>query len=224
MEIRAPLVMSSFIVAAMLAASAWAWALIPDSAVIAIHWNAAGEPNGFAHKPFALLAAPAFAAGLTAFFAVAPFLTKRRANMAKSFAAYVVGWLGVLLAIAVAHFVMIMHARGLGVNVVGSSTFLMALFLVALGNLLGKTYPNPYVGVRTPWTRKSDYSWEKTHRAAGKMVVALGLCTLGAMAVADTFLAQRVLFFGMLASAVVATFLSYVYYRRDPARRSGEVR
>jgi uncharacterized membrane protein len=218
MEIRAPLVISLAVIAGMLAATAWAWLLIPDGANIAVHWNASGVPDGFAHKPMALLVMPALAAVTTAFFAIAPFFTRHRTNLEKSAKAYTVGWLGTLLLAAVGHLLIIMHARGYGVDVVGNSTFILAMFLVVLGNLLGKTYPNPYVGVRTPWTRKSDYSWEMTHRATGKMLVALGLVTLATMAVADCLLAGRVLICGMFAAAAVSIALSYFYYRHDPRR------
>jgi uncharacterized membrane protein len=218
MDLRAPLIMSLALIAGMLAATAWAWPLIPDGAKIAIHWSVAGAPDGFAQKPMALLVMPAFATVTTAFFAIAPFFTRRRANLAKSSKAYTVGWLGTLLLIAVGHLLVIMHARGYAVNVVGSGTFVIALILAALGNLLGKTHPNPYVGVRTPWTRKSDYSWEMTHRAAGKMFVALGLVTLAALALSDSLLAGRVLIWGMFVVAAVSIALSHFYYRRDPQR------
>ena len=222
MDIRAPLVISVALIAGMLAATAWAWPLIADGANIAIHWSASGVPDGFVPKAKALLIAPVFAAAFTGFFAVAPFLTKRRANLAKSSKAYVAGWMGTLLMIAVGQVLIIMHTRGYGVDVVGSSTFIIALILTAIGNLLGKTYPNPYVGVRTPWTKKSDYSWEMTHRAAGKMFVALGLATLACIAVSDSVTAGRVLLWGALAVGFIATAMSYVYYRHDPSRHADD--
>ena len=214
--------MSVVLVAAMLAATAWAWTLIPDSAAIAIHWNASGVPNGFAHKPMALLVMPALGAATTAFFAIAPSFTRRRANLEKSSKAYVVGWLGALLVVAVGHLLIIMHARGYDVDVAGSITLIVALFFMAFGNLLGKTYPNPYIGARTPWTRKSDYSWEMTHRAAGKMFVALGLVTLTIMAVSNSVLAERVMIWGVLVVGAVSIAFSYFYYRRDPSRLNGD--
>lgn len=210
--------MSLLIIAGMLAVSLWAWPLIPQGARIAVHWSAGGAVNGYAPKAKALLILPAVAAALTAFFAVAPFLTRRRANLAKSSKAYVVGWMGTLLLLAVGHALVILHARGYGVDIAGSSTFLLALFLTVVGNLLGKTYPNPYVGIRTPWSQKSDYSWEMTHRAAGKMFVALGLITLAVMAASDSRLAGRVMLVGVFVVAAIATALSYIYYRRDPER------
>lgn len=210
--------MSLLIVAGMLAVSLWAWPLIPDNARIAVHWSAANVPNGFTSKPSALLVSPALAIVLTAVFAVAPYLTKRRAGLVRSAKAYVVGWMGALVLLAVGHGLIVMHARGYDVNVVGSSTFILALFLTALGNLLGKTHPNPYVGVRTPWSQRSDYSWEMTHRAAGKMFVALGLATLAVMAVSDSRLAGKVLICGAFVVAAISIALSYFYYRRDPQR------
>ena len=220
MGIRAPLIMSLLLIAGMLAVSAWAWPLISQSAHIAIHWGADGQPNGFASKEKALLIGPVFAAAFTLLFSLLPFFTRRRANLAKSAATYQVGWIGTLLMIAVAHILMVMHARGILVDVAGNGVFMFAVFITVVGNFLGKTHRNPYVGVRTPWTNRSDYSWEKTNRAGGKMLVAVGLATLGVLAVGDSRVANRDLLGGILVVALVSVALSYVYWRRDPDRNS----
>jgi uncharacterized membrane protein len=222
MGIRAPLIMSLLLIAAMLAVSIWAWPLIPESARIAIHWGADGQPNGFAAKEKALLIGPVFAAAFTLLFSLLPSFTKRRANLAKSGATYQVGWIGTLLMIAVAHILMVMHARGILVDVAGSGVFMFAVFMTVVGNFLGKTHRNPYAGVRTPWTNRSDYAWEKTNRAAGRMFVAVGLATLGVLAVGDSRVANRVLLGGILVVALVSVALSYVYWKRDPDRRSDD--
>ena len=219
MGLRAPLIVSLLLVAGMLAVSAWAWPLIPDSARIAIHWNFDGQPNGFASKETALLLGPVGGGALALLFFLLPFFTKRRANLAKSAAAYKIGWIGTLLALAVAHIMVIMHARGILLDIAGNSMFMFALLMTALGNFLGKTHPNPYVGVRTPWTKRSDYSWEKSNRAAGGMFVAVGLLTLGVLAVGDTHAAKYVLLGGILTVALISVTLSYVYWKRDPARQ-----
>ncbi len=43
-----------------------------------------------------------------------------------------------------------------------------APFLV-LGNYFGNLKPNRFVGIRTPWTLKSDETWRATHRLGGRI-------------------------------------------------------
>ena len=51
-----------------------------------------------------------------------------------------------------------------------------APFALALaGNFFGKLKPNRYIGVRVPWTLRSETVWRKTHRVAGWLYTAAGL-------------------------------------------------
>ena len=40
------------------------------------------------------------------------------------------------------------------------------LLFAALGALLGRVGPNPWVGVRTPWAYKSRTAWDRSNRLA----------------------------------------------------------
>lgn len=54
------------------------------------------------------------------------------------------------------------------------------LFLALIGNVMGKFLPNPVMGIRTPWTFKSERVWNQTHRLGAWMFVgasALGFVT-----------------------------------------------
>jgi uncharacterized membrane protein len=46
-----------------------------------------------------------------------------------------------------------------------------SLFLV-IGNLMAKLRPNHFIGIRVPWTLRSREVWMKTHRLAGRLLVA----------------------------------------------------
>ena len=50
-----------------------------------------------------------------------------------------------------------------------------ALFLIVIGNFLGKSHSNFFVGVRLPWTLSSDLAWEKSNRITGYGFVATGV-------------------------------------------------
>ena len=53
------------------------------------------------------------------------------------------------------------------------------------------------------------------------MIVATGLASLAALAMAGGIAAHIVMLSGILAIAAISVALSYHYWRRDPARRSG---
>ncbi len=49
-----------------------------------------------------------------------------------------------------------------------------ALFIV-MGNYMGKLRPNFMIGIRTPWSLKSEVVWERTHRLGGWLYVGAGI-------------------------------------------------
>ncbi|MDB6120503.1 MAG: hypothetical protein JWO08_4284, partial [Verrucomicrobiaceae bacterium] len=55
-------------------------------------------------------------------------------------------------------------------------------FLLAImGNFFGKLKPNRYMGIRLPWTLKSETVWRRTHRVTGWLYTIVGLIA-GALA------------------------------------------
>jgi uncharacterized membrane protein len=74
------------------------------------------------------------------------------------------------------------------------------------------------MGIRTPWTLKSDYVWERTHRVGGRLMALLGIV----VALAAIFLpiwAGVVIFLpGLLTLCAWAMF-----YSRSLAREEGQV-
>jgi uncharacterized membrane protein len=57
----------------------------------------------------------------------------------------------------------------------------MFVFFALIGNVLGKTRRNFYMGYRCPWTLASDTVWVATHRLGGKLMFATGIT--GAIAI-----------------------------------------
>jgi uncharacterized membrane protein len=56
------------------------------------------------------------------------------------------------------------------------------LFFAWLGNMLGKTRRNLWIGIRTPWMLASDPVWIATHRLGARIFMAVGI--FGAIAIA----------------------------------------
>jgi uncharacterized membrane protein len=86
------------------------------------------------------------------------------------------------------------------------------LFFALLGNVLGKTRKNFWIGVRTPWTLADDRVWHQTHRVSGWIFVVYGV--LGAILSLITDWAPLVLFCGLPVVALYTVFYSLYLYKR----------
>ena len=221
MNTRVPLVVSFLLVLLMLAASAYAWTVVPPDARIAVHWDVDGHANGFAHKPFGLLFGPAFAAGLSLILAVVALVEPRLSNLAASAKFFAVAWTGGVAVIAVAHGVILATALHAVFDVGAVVISAVSVLFIVIGNFIGKSRSNFTAGVRTPWTLSSEYSWEHSNRLAGRLFMASGAATLAAIFVLSVKFATFLLLVLIVGSSAIAIVMSYVYWRNDPERSPG---
>jgi uncharacterized membrane protein len=214
---RRPLLLVSLaIVVAMLLIGAWAWVQLPPGAQVPIHWNAAGEPNGFASKEFAFLLVPAIGLGVTALFWAIPAMEPRRSHIERSGIAYAVAWVSVMLLLLGVQGVTVLAALGSTLNVAGLVLIGVGVLFVALGLVMPRVKSNFLFGIRTPWTLSSERSWERTHRAGAVVFVVLGLAfaVLGVTGAAESGLI--VVFVGMFIALGALVVYSYLVWRDDP--------
>lgn len=101
----------------------------------------------------------------------------------------------------------------------GAHMAVTALLLLAVGAFLGRVGPNVAVGVRTPWTYKSKLAWERSNRLAGRLMFWLGAAGL----IASPFIVQPLgliaLIVGVLIAAAWSVFESWRVWRADPERQ-----
>ena len=218
MSIRIPLIVSLVLIATMTALSVWAWPLIPDSARIAVHFDASGVPNGYVGMQLGLFMLPVWTLVTTALLCVIPIVEPRRFNLAASAKFYKACWIGVILILAYAHAAIVLTAMQVPVDIPHATLEAVALLYIVLGNYMGKTRSNFFAGVRTPWILSSDYSWEKTHRLTGRLFILTGAATLVACFAVPTIATVAVLVAGAVVSSIVGIVASYLYWRHDPDR------
>ncbi|SFO14550.1 Uncharacterized membrane protein [Chitinophaga sp. YR627] len=84
------------------------------------------------------------------------------------------------------------------------------LLIGVIGLFLRKVEPNYFVGVRTPWTLKSEEIWRETHAFAG----TLWLCTGAATIVAGFFLPVVTGTFLLIFIGGILAALPYIYSYR----------
>lgn len=176
---RPALGFSAATIAAMAAASLWAWSVLPGDARIPVHFGLDGRPDRFAGPLLALSVLPATAIALAALLALLPRFEPRRENLAGSGKAYGTAWIAVIALLGLAHALIVAAALGFDPDVPAAAAFGVGALLVATGNVAGKIRPNRLFGLRTPWTLASDRVWNRAHRVHGRLSVLAGLALMG---------------------------------------------
>ena len=220
MNVKPLLVVNVILIAAMSALTLWAWPMIPEGAQLPVHWNLEGVADQMGSKEEALLTLPILTVALTLMFLVLPFFDPRRSNLQKSVKLWNATAIGTALLIATLHTFLVLSALGHDLRVTDFVVPGIAGLFVLLGNYLGKSHPNWFAGVRTPWTLSSDYAWEKTHRWAGRLFVLTGFGTLAAWLTTDERTTILVMIVAITITALASVALSYFFWRNDPERAS----
>lgn len=195
------LVLAGFLLAA------YAWPRLPDR--IPIHWNLAGEANGFGEKTFGVFVFPVLLLVMDGLFALLPRISPRDWPIAPFAAAYenmriaVLGFLLYLTALVYA------AAGGLAVGMTGGLLAGTGVLFVALGSQLDAVTPNYFVGIRTPWTLADREVWRRTHALAGKTFMAGGVGLLVASIVRPSWLALALAVVAIMVSAAIPVVASW---------------
>ncbi|MFM2105640.1 MAG: hypothetical protein RL338_672 [Chloroflexota bacterium] len=221
LRLRSAVIAAALVVVAEIAVSAWGWSRIPEGALVPIHWGIDGRADGFAPKEVGLLVAPAITALLAVLLAVVPRFEPRRANLARSGRAYRTVIVGIVALLGILHAAAVLAAVDPTIDVARVVATGIGLLFAVIGNQLGKVRSNFMFGIRTPWTLASDRSWDRTHRLAGRLWVAVGLALAAlALAGAPGTLLFTALLGGLLLSTAVSVIYSYKTWAEDPARRT----
>lgn len=215
------LVLSLIVAGGLTAASAWTYHRIPPGTRVPIHWNAAGQADGFAGAS-AVFLMPAVVAGLSLLLFALPKFEPRRTHLLRSSRAYGWVWLTLIAFMGGLHVLTLRAALGLPVAmdkwVIGG----VGVLFVIMGNFLGKIRSNFVFGFRTPWTLSSELSWSRTHRLAGWLFVVSGAALVTAVLLDVRGKPITFLLIGSVAAAVVVpTIYSYLVWRTDANRHSG---
>ena len=93
------------------------------------------------------------------------------------------------------------------------STIIGVLFIL-LGNILPKTKPNSFIGVRLSWCMDSDEHWYIANRNCGIAMVLSGICTViaGLIVKNGTYVIYMIL--SLILFLTVATIYSYVIIKK----------
>ena len=206
---------SAGVVLLLAAVSFYVGERLPVDARVPIHWNAAGQIDGYGDKWTGLFIAPLMALITSLIFTAVNVGEPHQDNLQKSRALVTSVWCGVLGIAAVIEFAQVSTLFGWPVPVARLVVGGIGLFFLVIGNQLSKSRQMYMVGIRTPWTLADPDIWIATHRLGGKLMMVAGLVWLVAGAggwVGPASLPPLVVV--ILAAALVPVVYSYLLWRR----------
>lgn len=204
------------IIAGMFILAAVRWGSVPDQ--IPVHWNAAGEVDGYGGKFVGLLLVPIITAALYPLLKYLPRIDPARRNYETFAGTYLL--VRVLLTVYLA-FIYVVLNLAIG----NEETFPVGELIVAavgvlfivLGAVMGKFRPNWFAGIRTPWTLTSKKSWVMTHRLGGRVFIAAGVATMVGALIGGEW-AFYAMFIVLIPGVIYLFIYSYLVWRDDPEK------
>lgn len=182
------------------------WNDLPEK--LPIHWNASGEVDNFASKGIAVFALPALMAAFNLLLHFLSSFEKKRENYSKALTTMTY-WLIPVISIIVAP-MSILGGMGIDTKIEIIVPALVGLMFVFVGNYLPKCRQNSTMGIKIPWTLKSEENWNKTHRMAGYLWMACGVLVIVSAFTKSLWLMLAIIF----VAVIVPTIYSFVLHKR----------
>lgn len=183
------------------------WNILPDE--IVTHWGVNGAPDSWSSKTFAIFGIPLFMLVIhwicvlvTAFFANCENVGKK--------AIHLVFWICPVMSIVCMSMVYA-EALGIGISVEIFMPLFIGILFIIVGNYMPKCKRNYVIGVKLPWTVKSDENWYKTHRLAGIIWVTGGFITI----ITALFRMPLIAFILIILMIIIPMIYSFAYYLKN---------
>lgn len=148
--------------------------------IVPVHWNASGNPDGFAPKEQGLFLLPVIMLGLALGFAwLRSRKHKSKVGTMPLFPPELDCFMPVILA-----FLLWVHVGTISIQLGWDVSLMVWIYsglggmFIYLGHLLPHISQNWMFGIRTPWTLANKTVWNKTHCAGGKLFKYLGYLAL----------------------------------------------
>ena len=180
---------------------------LPD--IVPIHWGVSGEPDGFAPKEWAVILLPVIALIVYGFL-VAVRRHVWRAAGDTAFARASEKTIALVISfLSFVHIVMLGSALGWTVDVPRVIVLGIGVMLILLGFQMVEMPRNPWFGIRTLWTLRSDRVWRRTHQVGSRVMVICGVAMGFSTLLSPPWMVGVVL---LTAVAMVVSTIGYSYW------------
>ncbi|WP_308815081.1 SdpI family protein [Sphingomonas sp. GV3] len=191
---------------------------LPSGAQLATHWDIDGNVNGTMPAAVALFFGVGVTAAVSLVLAAVPALEPLQDRMAASAPVYRAAWMGTLILMAVVEAKIAAPAFGWALPAMLPLAG-AGLLLIVIGNVLPKSRPSFFVGIRTPWTLTDTDNWVATHRLGGRTMMLGGLLLVTAGLLPLSAAARMAVLVSALGVAIVPPIVfSWWFWRRHGVR------
>ncbi len=180
---------------------------LPDQ--MPIHWNTAGEVDGYAPKTLAVFGFPVFFAALELLMFFVILNDPKKQNQSEIMRQ--LGFWSLPVVGMIVYPMTIFSGIGYDLPVTTIAMLLCGVIFIVVGNYMPKAKQNYTVGIKLPWTLHDTENWNKTHRLAGFLWVIGGILFLvAAFLPGGTILTVAI----AVVMVLIPTVYSYLLYRK----------
>ena len=108
---------------------------------------------------------------------------------------------------------MLLWNLGFKLNVATAIIPALATLFYFVGDLIGKSKRNYFIGIRTPWSLSSNEVWEKTNKLGGKLFKTAGILSLIGL-IFPNKIGLFVAICLVIATAVYTVVYSYIVWKK----------
>ncbi|MBE5813891.1 MAG: DUF1648 domain-containing protein [Clostridiales bacterium] len=202
------LIITTIIILLPMLAGVILWNKLPEQ--FPIHFNAAGEVDGFGSKDFGVFGLPLILVAIHCLCVVGSLKLEPKAENLEGKLFSLVLWITPVLSI-VMNALVYCTALGMNMNMQIILPLLIGLLMVIVGNWLPKCKPTRTLGIKLPWTLADEENWNRTHRFAGPVWVICGMVIMLCALIGGTFL--WVMPAAFVAMIVVPTVYSWLHFK-----------
>lgn len=144
---------------------------LPDT--MPIHWDAEGNPNGWASKLFAIFVLPGILVLINLLFPILLKTDPKYKNIDDK-VKNLLHWIIPIVSVF-ANGITFSFALGAAIDFKRIVPMFLGLIFIIIGNYMPKTSQSYTVGIKLPWTLNNEENWNRTHRMAGFLWVIGGI-------------------------------------------------
>lgn len=179
-----------------------------------MHWDIAGNVNGWSSRTFAAIFMPALMIGIYALFLALPRLDPRGDQYAIFAKAYV-GIKNIFMIFFLLIYVLTIAAGfGYSINIGMYIPVAVGLLFIGLGYYMGTIKQNFMMGVRNPWTLSNAEIWDKTNRLMGPVMAIAGVLIAAAAFIPQPLFKIISFVVAIAGIIIVPNLYSYLLFKK----------
>ena len=206
---RKTLIITTIIILLPVLAGLILWGKLPEQ--FPIHFNAAGEVDGWSSKAFGVFGLPLILVAFQWLCALGSLKMDPKAHNLEGKVFSLVLWIIPVISVLM-NALVYCTALGVDMNVQIIVPLLIGVLMVIIGNWLPKCKQTWTLGIKLPWTLADEDNWNRTHRFAGPIWVACGMVIMVSALIGGAMLWVMPVAFVVMILA--PTVYSYMLFRK----------